>query len=127
MINKKVENFLEQSNMNYMFCLLANIEVQRLNQLPPYVKQKFRKKITETAIEHVANNEIPDYLMDIAEAQAEMERLGLIPSEGGREEFEEVEELETMEEEYGTYNQEYEKEHFEEESEIDDDLNSDND
>ena len=81
MINKKVESFLEKNNMNYMFCLLSNLEIQRVNGLPPYIKQKFDKKITEIAMEHVAQNDIPDYMMDIEEARAEMIRLGISPEE----------------------------------------------
>ena len=77
MINKKVETFLEKHNMNYMFCLLSNLEVQRINQLPPYIKQKFQQKLSEIALEHVADNDVPDYMMDIEEAKAEMERLGI--------------------------------------------------
>jgi len=81
MINKRVETFLENTNMNYLFCLLSNLEVQRLNSLPSYIKSKFTQKITETALDHVAMNDIPDFIMDIEEAKAEMERLGLTPEE----------------------------------------------
>lgn len=81
MINKKIETFLEHTNMNYMFCLLSNLEVSRLNSLPSYIKQKFGSKITELAMDHISQNEIPDYMMDIEEAKAEMERLGLTPEE----------------------------------------------
>lgn len=81
MINKKVETFLEHTNMNYMFCLLSNLEVIRLNSLPTYVKQKFDKKITEFAMDNVASNSIPDFIMDIEEAKAEMERLGITSEE----------------------------------------------
>ncbi len=77
MINKRIETFLEHTNMNYMFCLLSNLEVLRLNSLPPYVKQKFDTKITEIAMDHISQNEVPDYMMDIEEARAEMERLGI--------------------------------------------------
>jgi hypothetical protein len=98
MINKRVENFLEHTNMNYMFCLLSNLEVLRLNSLPPYVKQKFDTKITELSMDHIAQNDIPDYIMDIEEAKAEMERLGLTPEEfeagGRRESFVDEEEFE---------------------------------
>jgi len=70
MINNKIEHFLEKGNMNYLYCLLTNLEIERLNKLPSYVKQKFGEKITELAMEHVADNEIPDYLNEIAEAEA---------------------------------------------------------
>lgn len=97
MINKRVETFLEHTNMNYMFCLLSNLEVLRLNSLPSYIKQKFPEKITELAMDHIAQNEIPDYMMDIEEAKAEMERLGITPEEfdsGMREIFEDDEDYE---------------------------------
>ncbi len=99
MINKRVETFLEHTNMNYMFCLLSDLEVSRLNGLPPYVKQKFQDKITELAMDHISQNEIPDYMMDIEEAKAEMERLGLTPEEyengGRRENFDDEDDFET--------------------------------
>jgi len=72
MINKKIETFLEKNNMNYLFCMLSNLEVQRINSLPSYVKQKFSTKITELAMEHVAENEVPDYIIEIAEAEIAM-------------------------------------------------------
>ncbi len=133
MINKRVENFLEHTNMNFMFCLLSNLEVTRLNGLPPYVRQKFDTKITELAMDHVAQNEIPDYIMDIEEARAEMERLGLTPEEyesGRREAYEEDEDFE-MEEtpedfqgDYTPFREDNEDEDMDEEysdSEADDD------
>ncbi len=62
MINKKVEKFLENNNINYLFLLLANEEVHRLNNLPEMAKNKIlTKKITETALEHIAENRIDDY------------------------------------------------------------------
>ncbi len=70
MINNKIETFLEKGNMNYLYCLLTNLEIERLNKLPSYVKQKFAVKLTELAMEHVSDNEIPDYLAEIAEAEA---------------------------------------------------------
>ena len=70
MINEKIEGFLEKVNMNYLFCLLSKLEAQRLNQFPSYVKQKFDKKITVLSMEHVSDNEVPDYLSELAEAQS---------------------------------------------------------
>lgn len=69
MIDKKIEGFLEKANMNYLFCLLSKLESQRINQFPSYVKQKFDKKITVLAMEHVADNEVPDYISELAEAE----------------------------------------------------------
>ncbi|MCF7911699.1 MAG: hypothetical protein K9M99_04165 [Candidatus Cloacimonetes bacterium] len=67
MLNPKVEKFLEENNMTYLFLMLANLEVERLSNLPDVIKQKFEGKITETALEHVAENIIPDYLADMPE------------------------------------------------------------
>jgi len=77
MINKKIETFLEQNNMDYLFCLLSNLEVERINKLPTYVKQKFDKKITEIALEHVAENVVPDYIIELAEAELAMQQQAL--------------------------------------------------
>ncbi|MDY6915899.1 MAG: hypothetical protein SVM86_06260 [Candidatus Cloacimonadota bacterium] len=63
-MNKVVEEFLEKNNMDYLFLLLANLEVERLANLPYPVRKKFDKKITEMALEHVAKGEIPDYVVD---------------------------------------------------------------
>lgn len=68
----KVENFLEKSDMNYLYCLLTKLEIQRINQLPSHVKQRFPKKITVMAMEHVAENDVPDYITEIAEAELAM-------------------------------------------------------
>ncbi|OQY39309.1 MAG: hypothetical protein B6226_02085 [Candidatus Cloacimonetes bacterium 4572_65] len=62
MINPKVEKFLENNNINYLFCLLANKEVSRLNELPQGAKASFSKTITEEALDHIATNNVPDYM-----------------------------------------------------------------
>jgi len=59
-----IETFLEKNNMDYLFLLLCNLEVNRLNTLPFSVKKTFPAKITEFALEHVAKNEIPDYIVE---------------------------------------------------------------
>ncbi|MEN6444660.1 MAG: hypothetical protein ABFC98_01285 [Candidatus Cloacimonas sp.] len=69
MINEKIENFLEKADMNYLFCLLAQLEASRLLQFPTYVKQKFPDKIAVLAMNHVAENEVPDYISELAEAE----------------------------------------------------------
>jgi hypothetical protein len=74
MINKKIENFLEKVDMNYLFCLLSKMEAQRLNQFPAYVKNKFNEKITVMSMEHVADNEVPDYITELAEAELAMQQ-----------------------------------------------------
>lgn len=74
MINEKIESFLEKVDMNYLFCLLAKLEAQRLNQFPTYVKHKFNEKITVMSMEHVADNEVPDYITELAEAELAMQQ-----------------------------------------------------
>lgn len=69
MMNEKIEGFLEKVNMNYLFCLLSKLESQRMNKFPTYVKQKFPDKITVMAMEHVADNEVPDYTLELEEAE----------------------------------------------------------
>ncbi len=68
MINKTkdmiVEKFLENNNMTYLFLLLANLEVQRLSNLPYTIKKSLKGKLTSIALEHIAANEIPDYVME---------------------------------------------------------------
>lgn len=66
MINPKIERFLEENNMNYLYLILANLEVDRLSKLPGSAKEAL-EKITELALEHVAINEIPDYVLDFIE------------------------------------------------------------
>ncbi len=72
MIDKKIEDFLQKADMNYMFCLLSKLEAGRLSQLPGYVRDKFGKKVAVVAMEHVADNDVPDYLSDIEEAALAM-------------------------------------------------------
>jgi len=72
MTNEKIEGFLEKVNMNYLFCLLSKLEAQRINQFPSFVKNKFEQKITMLAMEHVADNEVPDYISELEEAERAM-------------------------------------------------------
>ena len=92
MINEKIENFLEKADINYLFCLLSELEAYRLLQLPTYVRQKFPEKITVMAMNHVAENEVPDYISELAEAElAAMEQESpFLEEEGGEEETEET-------------------------------------
>jgi hypothetical protein len=69
MINEKIENFLEKGNMNYLFCLLSKLEAHRINNFPSFVKQKFDKKITVLAMDHVTDNDVPDYVSELEEAE----------------------------------------------------------
>ena len=68
MINAEIEKFLEESDMSYMFCLLANKEIERMNKLPQSIKDAFKRPITEEALEHIAKNYIPDYMFESNEA-----------------------------------------------------------
>jgi len=70
-----VDEFLEKNNMTYLFLILANLEAERLNNLPESIKKKFHKKITELALEHVAANQIPDYIVEEEEEEAELEEI----------------------------------------------------
>jgi hypothetical protein len=62
-MDPKVEKFLEDNNMTYLYLLLANLEVERLSNLPFTVKKQIKGKITNKALEHIAANNIPDYVM----------------------------------------------------------------
>ncbi|MDD3049593.1 MAG: hypothetical protein PHR06_00435 [Candidatus Cloacimonetes bacterium] len=71
-MNGRVEEFLENNNMDYLYLVLSNLEINRLNSLPDFVKEKFDDKLTEVALTHVAQNEIPDYITEeIAEEENE--------------------------------------------------------
>ncbi|MBN2460002.1 MAG: hypothetical protein JXB60_00225 [Candidatus Cloacimonetes bacterium] len=59
-----IENFLESNNMNFLFLLLANLEVERLSNLPFSVRKSFRQNLAKVALEHIAMNEIPDYIIE---------------------------------------------------------------
>ena len=67
-----VEKFLEDNNMTYLFLLLANLEVERLSNLPFTVKKAFKDKLTNMALEHIAENEVPDYIFEDEENTEEM-------------------------------------------------------
>lgn len=132
MINEKLENFLEKADMNYLFCLLAQLEAHRLLQFPAYVKQKFEDKITIMAMNHVAENEVPDYITELAEAElaeaelAEAQESPFQEEEGAEEEAEETidDSKKFIEELTGT--EDYEEEEEEEEEFYNED-NEDND
>lgn len=81
MIDEKIENFLQKADMNFMFCLLSKLEAGRLSQLPSYVRNKFGKKLAVIAMEHVAQNEIPDYLSEIEEADLIMSQNRVVNEE----------------------------------------------
>ncbi len=59
-----VDRFIEKHNMTYLFLLLANLEVERLSNLPYSVRKNFGDKMTKLSLEHIASNEVPDYFFD---------------------------------------------------------------
>lgn len=63
-MDPKVDKFLEENNMTYLYLLLANLEVERLNNLPFTIKKQLKGKVTNIALEHIAKNNIPDYVME---------------------------------------------------------------
>jgi hypothetical protein len=75
MINEKIESFLEKTDMNYLFCLLAKMESHRLSQFPVYVRNHFEDKIPVMSMSHVAENDVPDYITELAEAELEMAKM----------------------------------------------------
>lgn len=64
-----IEKFLESNNMTYLFLLLANLEVERLSNLPYTIKKALKGKLTIKALEHIAANEIPDYVVEEEEEE----------------------------------------------------------
>ena len=60
-----VEKFLEDNNMTYLFLLLANLEAERISNLPFSVKRILKGKVTTNALEHIAENDIPDYVVEV--------------------------------------------------------------
>ena len=62
-MDPKVEKYLEDHNMTYLYLLLANLEVERLNNLPITMKNQLKGKLTNIALEHIAENNIPDYIV----------------------------------------------------------------
>ena len=125
MINEKLETFLEKADMNFLFCLLAQLEAYRLLQFPAYVRQKFEDKIAIMAMNHVAENEVPDYITELAEAELAAAQEKLFMEEESAEEEEAEEEIEDADE----YNEELsDTDSFEEVDEEEDfyDDNEDN-
>jgi len=66
-----IEKFLEENNMTYLFLLLANLEADRISNLPFSIKRTLQGKITTNALEHIAANEIPDYVVEVEEEETE--------------------------------------------------------
>ena len=66
-----VEKFLEDNNMTYLFLLLANLEAERISNLPFSVKRILQGKVTTNALEHIAENDIPDYVVEVEDEEDE--------------------------------------------------------
>ena len=62
-MSNKVQGFIENNNNTFLFLILANEELKRLNKLPFPVKTKFEKKVPIIALEHVSEGNIPDYFV----------------------------------------------------------------
>ncbi len=71
MLNKKVDQILENLNKDYLFLIAAEKEAQRLRKLPKVIKEQFKKHLCQEAIEHVAANNIPEYTIDDVEEEIE--------------------------------------------------------
>ena len=74
MSNKKeeiIDKFLESHNMDYLFCILAGKESERLTSLPDSLKRNFEEKTTTMSLKHIALNEVPDYIVDEIENPVE--------------------------------------------------------
>ncbi|MCL2063110.1 MAG: hypothetical protein FWG98_01895 [Candidatus Cloacimonetes bacterium] len=72
MSNKKeeiVDKFLEKNNMDYLFCILADKESERLSILPDSIKRGFYEKTTTMALKHIALNDVPDYIVEEVETK----------------------------------------------------------
>ena len=67
-----VEKFLEDNNMTYLFLLLANLEAERISNLPFSIKRTLQGKVTTTSLEHIASNVIPDYVVEVDEDEEEV-------------------------------------------------------
>jgi len=59
-----IDQFLEYNNMDFLFCILAGKESERLNKLPDTIKKEFDDKITTMSLKHIAMNNIPDYIVE---------------------------------------------------------------
>ena len=69
--SRTIEKFLEENNMTYLFLLLANLEAERISNLPFSIKRKLQGKVTTNALEHIAANDIPDYVVEVDDEETE--------------------------------------------------------
>ena len=71
-----IDKFLESHNMDYLFCILAEKESERLSILPDSVKKEFSEKITTMALRHTALNDVPDYIVEEVEEKDDTDYIG---------------------------------------------------
>lgn len=58
-----MQKFIEENNCTFLYLILANEELERISKLPFQIQKTFDKKLTTIALEHVADNDIPDYFV----------------------------------------------------------------
>ncbi|MCD6329294.1 MAG: hypothetical protein J7M10_02900 [Candidatus Cloacimonetes bacterium] len=63
MDSKLMQKFIEENNCTFLYLILANEELERISKLPFQIQKTFDKKLTTIALEHVADNDIPDYFV----------------------------------------------------------------
>lgn len=73
-----IEKFLEDNNMTYLFLLLANLEAERISNLPFSIKRALQGKVTTIALEHIAANVIPDYVVEVDEEDENNENVEML-------------------------------------------------
>lgn len=61
MVKNNVDEFLDNNNLKYIFVILASMESKRLTSLPKVIKNSIPSKITEVALDHVADGNFPIY------------------------------------------------------------------
>lgn len=63
MDSKLMQKFIEENNCTFLYLILANEELERISKLPFQIQKNFNKKLTTIALDHVADDEIPDYFV----------------------------------------------------------------
>jgi hypothetical protein len=63
MDSKLMQKFIEENNCTFLYLILANEELERISKLPFQIQKNFDKKLTTIALDHVADDEIPDYFV----------------------------------------------------------------
>lgn len=63
MDSKLMQKFIQENNCTFLYLILANEELERISKLPFQIQKNFNKKLTTIALDHVADDEIPDYFI----------------------------------------------------------------